>query len=151
VQQVRVVLRALALMQLARGVSAPRVAKMKSCWKSSNSPTALNDLSFAWTRKTDVLGARVGGESWDRFTVHYTPTHGSWLNQAEVEIGIFSRQCLCTRRLSDPKTLRHDPEPGTAAGIATAPKSTGSSTAKPLVASSATKRNVLTGRRPGYI
>jgi hypothetical protein len=22
------------------------------------------------------------------------PTHGSWLNQAEIEIGIFSRQCL---------------------------------------------------------
>ena len=35
-----------------------------------------------------------GGEVWDRFTVHYTPTHGSWLNQAEIEIGIFSRQCL---------------------------------------------------------
>jgi len=33
-------------------------------------------------------------EVWDRFTVHYTPTHGSWLNQAEIEIGIFSRQCL---------------------------------------------------------
>ena len=57
---------------------------------------------------TDVLGARVGGEIWDRFTVHYTPTHGSWLNQAEVEIGIFSRQCLGTRRLSDLKTLRHE-------------------------------------------
>jgi hypothetical protein len=25
---------------------------------------------------------------WDRFTIHYTPTHGSWLNQAEIEIGI---------------------------------------------------------------
>ena len=57
---------------------------------------------------TDVLGARVGGEVWDRFTVHYTPTHGSWLNQAEVEIGIFSRQCLGTRRLSDLKTLRRE-------------------------------------------
>ena len=57
---------------------------------------------------TDVLGARVGGEVWDRFTVHYTPTHGSWLNQAEVEIGIFSRQCLGARRLSDLKTLRHE-------------------------------------------
>jgi hypothetical protein len=57
---------------------------------------------------TDVLGARVGGEVWDRFTVHYTPAHGSWLNQAEVEIGVFSRQCLGTRRLSDLKTLRRE-------------------------------------------
>jgi hypothetical protein len=39
---------------------------------------------------TDLYGAEVGGEIWNRFTVHYTPTHGSWLNQAEIEIGIFS-------------------------------------------------------------
>jgi len=31
---------------------------------------------------------------WERFTVHYTPKHGSWLNQAEIEISLFSRQCL---------------------------------------------------------
>jgi hypothetical protein len=55
-----------------------------------------------------VLGARVGGEVWDRFTVHYTPTHGSWLNQAEIEISIFSQQCLGTRRLSNLKTLCHE-------------------------------------------
>jgi hypothetical protein len=43
---------------------------------------------------TDTFGHDVGSEIWDRFTVHYTPTHGSWLNQAEIEIGILSRQCL---------------------------------------------------------
>ena len=26
---------------------------------------------------TDLYGAEVGGEIWDRFTVHYTPKHGS--------------------------------------------------------------------------
>jgi DDE superfamily endonuclease len=57
---------------------------------------------------TDLLGEKVGGEVWDRFTVHYTPTHGSWLNQAEIEIGIFSRQCLGNRRIPDLKTLRHE-------------------------------------------
>ena len=57
---------------------------------------------------TDLYGAEVGGEIWDRFTVHYTPTHGSWLNQAEIEIGIFSRQCLGTRRIPDLKTLRRE-------------------------------------------
>lgn len=57
---------------------------------------------------TDLYGAKVGGEIWDRFTVHYTPTHGSWLNQAEIEIGIFSRQCLGARRVPDLKTLRRE-------------------------------------------
>jgi len=34
---------------------------------------------------TDLLGDEIGAEVWDRFTIHYTPTHGSWLNQAEIE------------------------------------------------------------------
>ena len=39
--------------------------------------------------------------------MHHTPTHGSWLNQAEIEIGLFSRQCLGTRRIPDLETLDH--------------------------------------------
>ena len=57
---------------------------------------------------TDLLGTEIGGEVWDRFTVHYTPKHGSWLNQAEIEIGIFSRQCLGNRRIPDLHTLRRE-------------------------------------------
>ena len=30
----------------------------------------------------------------DKLEIHYTPKHASWLNMAEVEIGIMSRQCL---------------------------------------------------------
>jgi transposase len=56
----------------------------------------------------DTFGAEMGNEIWDRFTVHYTPTHGSWLNQAEIEIGLFSRQCLGSRRIPDLKTLRRE-------------------------------------------
>jgi hypothetical protein len=55
---------------------------------------------------TDLLGEKIGGEVWNRFTIHYTPTHGSWLNQAEIEIGILSRQCLGSRRIPDLKSLR---------------------------------------------
>ena len=44
----------------------------------------------------DVFGWGMAAEVWDRFTVHYTPTHGNWLNQAEIEIGIISRQCWAT-------------------------------------------------------
>lgn len=54
----------------------------------------------------DRFGSEEGGLLWDRFTVHYTPTHGSWLNQAEIEIGLFSRQCLGRRRIGDPDSLR---------------------------------------------
>ena len=30
----------------------------------------------------------------ERLEIHHTPKHGSWLNMAEIEIGILSRQCL---------------------------------------------------------
>lgn len=36
----------------------------------------------------------------DRIEFHYTPKHASWLNMAEIEIGIMNRQCL-NRRMDD--------------------------------------------------
>ena len=48
---------------------------------------------------TDYFGRDKGLELWNRFTVHYTPKHGSWLNQAEIEISLFARQCLARRRI----------------------------------------------------
>ena len=39
-----------------------------------------------------------------RFEWHYTPEHGSWLNMAEIEISILSRQCT-NRRIPDKQTL----------------------------------------------
>ena len=29
-----------------------------------------------------------------RLELHHTPNHGSWLNMAEIELSVFSRQCL---------------------------------------------------------
>ena len=40
-----------------------------------------------------------------RLELHYTPVHGSWLNMAEIEFSVFSRQCL-NRRIDDELTLR---------------------------------------------
>jgi hypothetical protein len=57
---------------------------------------------------TGAFGADIGSEIWKRFTVHYTPRHGSWLNQAEIEIGLFTRQCLGKRRIPDLTTLRSE-------------------------------------------
>ena len=53
-------------------------------------------------------GEKAGGWLWNRFTVHYTPTHGSWLNQAEIEISLFSRQCLGHRRIPSLGELRRE-------------------------------------------
>ena len=41
----------------------------------------------------------------ERFELHYTPTHGSWLNMAEIEIGLVERGCL-QRRVPSLDTLR---------------------------------------------
>jgi hypothetical protein len=39
-----------------------------------------------------------------RFEWHYTPEHGSWLNMAEIELSILSRQCT-NRRIPSKKIL----------------------------------------------
>jgi hypothetical protein len=55
---------------------------------------------------TDLYGTDIGGEIWERFTVHYTPKHGSWLDQAEIELSLYARQCLGKRRIPDLRTLQ---------------------------------------------
>ena len=52
------------------------------------------------------LGPEQAAKLWNRFTVHYTPKHGSWLNQAEIEISLLARQCLGKRRLESLQQLR---------------------------------------------
>ena len=42
-----------------------------------------------------------------RLEFHYTPKHASWLNMAELELSVLSRQCL-HRRLADQPTLRRE-------------------------------------------
>jgi transposase len=61
-------------------------------------------------RKTlvDRFGEPEGGALWDRFTPHYTPKHGSWLNQAEIEISLFARQCLGKRRIAELRSLQRE-------------------------------------------
>jgi hypothetical protein len=40
----------------------------------------------------------------ERLEIHHTPKHGSWLNMAEIELSVLSRQCL-NRRIPDLDTL----------------------------------------------
>ena len=43
----------------------------------------------------------------ERFEWHYTPKHGSWLNVAEMELSVLTRQCL-DRRIPDMATLKRE-------------------------------------------
>jgi hypothetical protein len=52
----------------------------------------------------DVLGKHAATALLRRVQFHYTPKHASWLNMAEIEIGILSRQCL-NRRIPSREVL----------------------------------------------
>ena len=42
-----------------------------------------------------------------RLALHHTPVHGSWLNIAEIELSVLTRQCL-SRRIPDLETLKQE-------------------------------------------
>ena len=50
---------------------------------------------------TELFGEQEGRRLWSRFHVAYTPKHASWLNQAEIAIGMYDRQCLGGTRIPD--------------------------------------------------
>src|SRR5438270_7940260 len=78
-------------------------------WDATTIHLVMDNLNIHCRKAlTDLYGAEFGAEIWDRFTVHYTPKHGSWLNQAEIEIGMLARQCLGARRIPDLNTLRRE-------------------------------------------
>ena len=43
----------------------------------------------------------------EKIEFHYTPKHGSWLNIAEIEFSVLSRQCL-SRRIPDQQPLKRE-------------------------------------------
>ena len=53
----------------------------------------------------DVLGQEEATALLRRVAFHYTPKHASWLNMAEIEIGIMDRQCT-GRRFADAESLQ---------------------------------------------
>jgi len=54
-----------------------------------------------------VLGAAAAAPILERIEFHYTPKHASWLNMAELEIGIMEKQCTGCR-LSTEARLIHE-------------------------------------------
>jgi hypothetical protein len=66
----------------------------------------VDNLNIHFTKSfEDVLGKRAATKLLRRVQFHHTPKHASWLNMAEIEIGILSRQCL-DRRIPSPQALQ---------------------------------------------
>ncbi|MGQ0703808.1 MAG: IS630 family transposase [Gemmatimonadales bacterium] len=57
---------------------------------------------------TEQFGPALGKRLWRRLRVHFTPKHGSWLNQAEIELSLICRGCLGTRRIASLGDLQRD-------------------------------------------
>ena len=98
--------------KITRNRKAPEFAKMvdkilRAYPKASTIHLVMDNLS---THKEKSLrehfGERIGSKLWAKITPHYTPTHGSWLNQAEIEISLFSRQCLGKDRIAEIGEMR---------------------------------------------
>lgn len=47
-----------------------------------------------------AFGPARADRLWRRLRLHFTPVHASWLNPAEIEASLLSRQCLAHRRLA---------------------------------------------------
>jgi len=43
----------------------------------------------------------------DKLAFYYTPKHGSWLNMAEIELSVLTRQCL-ERRIAEKAVLKQE-------------------------------------------
>jgi hypothetical protein len=66
----------------------------------------LDNLStHSWAALYQTFPAAEARRIIQRLEFHYTPTHGSWLNMAEIELSILSRECLGSRRIATREQL----------------------------------------------
>lgn len=75
------------------------VVKISEKYKGAKKITLVMD-NFS-THKPGSLYETFSPENakalWDRFEFVFTPKHGSWLNMAEIELNVLSKQCLSGR------------------------------------------------------
>ena len=55
----------------------PAFSRVRQSWATATGATATEARRLA-----------------EKLEIHYTPKHGSWLNMAEIELSILSRQCM---------------------------------------------------------
>ena len=96
-----------------------------------NSHTILKDQLYVWTKSLTSYWAMQGNHCpcvrvtirkqirnmsgmvpaarriIKRLEIHYTPKHGSWLDIAEIELNVMTRQCL-SRRIENIASLREE-------------------------------------------
>jgi transposase len=89
---------AIAMQELSDGIY-PQAEKIVIVMDNLNTHSS---ASFYETFEPDEARRLI-----NRFEFHYTPKHGSWLNMAEIELGVLTRQCL-NRRIADKATLDNE-------------------------------------------
>lgn len=75
--------------EIQRIISFPRYEKMTMIHIVLDNVNTHNEVSLI-----ERFGKRKTKELMRRITFHYTPKHASWLNMAEIEIGVLSTQCI---------------------------------------------------------
>lgn len=55
----------------------------------------------------ETFGAKAARPLLKRIVWHHTPTHASWLNMAEIEISVLTKQCLGRRLATIEEAQRH--------------------------------------------
>jgi hypothetical protein len=72
-------------------------------------PLVVDNLNIHHRKsRTDYYGETAGNWIWELHDPTFTPTHGSWLHQAEIEISLFARPCLGKKRIPDLKMLQQE-------------------------------------------
>lgn len=86
---------------------AQLIADIAEYYKGAKKIVLIMDNYCTHSKKSvvDAFGEEKGSEIWNKFEIYFTPVHASWLNQAEIAIGMYQRQCLGDCRIPDIKTL----------------------------------------------
>jgi transposase len=72
-----------------------RITRLRRYQDATRIHIVLDNLNTHFKKSlVETFGKQQTIEIMNRVEFHYTPKHASWLNMAEVEIGILSRQCL---------------------------------------------------------
>lgn len=67
----------------------PEAEKIRLVWDNLN----VHNLAVLYLAYSPSEARRIA----EKFELHYTPKHGSWLNMAEIEWSVLARQCLAGR------------------------------------------------------
>jgi len=100
------------LTHATRDRKGPRFAsalkRVARAYKHADTIHLIVDNLSTHTKKSLIraFGEAQAEALWSRFTIHYTPKHGSWLNPAEIEISLWSRECAGKDRIATLAELR---------------------------------------------